>query len=49
MGKKNIMYKVKFFHTDSPSATLFKFFRNKEEADMFIVELGDRFISIELV
>jgi len=43
------MYKVKFMYSEFPSSTLFKFFMKKDEADSFIKELGDRFISIELV
>lgn len=43
------MYKVKFMLSDFPSSTLFKFFKDKEEADSFIKELGNRFISVEEV
>lgn len=43
------MYKVKFLYSQFPSSTLFKFFKDKEDADTFIKDLGDRFISVELV
>ena len=43
------MYKVKFMYSEFPSTTLFKFFMKKDEADLFIKELGIRFISMEEV
>ena len=36
-------------YKEFPSSTLFKFFKDKEEADSFIKEIGDRFISVELL
>jgi hypothetical protein len=43
------MFKVKFMYSDFPSATLFKFFKSKVEANLFIRDIGNRFISIEEV
>ena len=43
------MFKVNFIAEGFPSVSLFKIFKNKEEADTFINQLGCMFISVKLI
>jgi hypothetical protein len=43
------MYKVNFTNAVSPFYQFFKVFKTKDEADTFIQQLSDRFVSIKLI
>jgi len=43
------MYKVIFKIEEFWAVDFFKIFKTKEDADAFIKELGDRFMSVKLI
>jgi hypothetical protein len=43
------MFKVNFKTKDCLSVNFFKIFKTKDQADTFIRELGDSFVSVKVV
>ena len=43
------MFKVNFAEKKFPAISLFKIFKTKEQAELFINEIGDKFLSIKEV
>ena len=43
------MYKVNFADAVFPSHQFFKIFKTQTEADTFIKQLGDRFVSVKFI
>jgi hypothetical protein len=43
------MFKVNFMAEGFPDVTLFKIFKTKEQADLFIGDLGNKFISLKII
>jgi hypothetical protein len=43
------MFKINFIAEGFPSVSLFKIFKTKEQADLFIDDLGNRFLSLKII
>ena len=43
------MFKVNFIQEGFPGVSLFKIFKTKEQAEVFIDELGNKFISVKVI
>ena len=43
------MFKVNFISEEFPNVSLFKIFKTKEQADLFIDDLGNKFISLKII
>lgn len=43
------MFKVNFIEKEFPSISLFKIFKTKEQAEFFIDEIGDKFLSLKII
>ena len=41
------MFKVNFIKKEFPEVSMIKIFKTKEQAELFIEELGDKFLSIK--
>ncbi len=41
------MFKVNFAEKKFPAVSLFKVFKTKKQAELFINEIGDKFLSIK--
>ena len=41
------MFKVNFIEKEFPAVSLFKIFKTKEDAEFFIDEIGDKFLSMK--
>lgn len=41
------MFKVNFSEKEFPAVSMFKIFKTKESAELFIDEIGDKFVSIK--
>jgi hypothetical protein len=41
------MFKVNFSEKEFPAVSMFKIFKTKEQAELFINEIGDKFVSIK--
>lgn len=43
------MFKVNFIEKEFPTVSLFKIFKTKESAELFIDEIGDKFVSLKII
>ena len=43
------MFKVNYMCEDFPSVSFFKIFKTKEQADVFVDQLGNKLISVMIV
>ena len=43
------MFKVNYVEKEFPAVSLFKIFKTKEQAESFIKEINDKFISLKII
>ena len=43
------MFKVNFSAKEFSAVSMFKLFKTKEQAEIFISDLGDKFISLKII
>jgi len=43
------MFKVNYVEKEFPGVSLFKIFKTKEQAESFVKELGNKFVSLKII
>lgn len=43
------MYKVNYVEKEFPAVSLFKIFKTKEQAESFINEIGNKFVTLKII